>query len=300
MKDMNDYAIADLCIRIEAANSDLAALGLRGFKPFERGCGTIGTPDCTLRLDMDCDAGSYRIDNILSTFDFPEAEADCTLATTGTGHLFSIAKRTRHNRPIIFHKEFGSDTVTGNALRIEPVDLSLLRFGIWIMAGIAFIEHDAIAIHSSTIVHRGSAVLFLGESGTGKSTHTRLWRENIEGARLLNDDSPIIRHIAGGEAVAYGSPWSGKTPCYKDEHYPIRAICRLRQAPHNRIRRLSAIEAIGALLPSCPPAFARDTALQDAVCAILSRIISSVPVYHLECLPDADAARLSCRTIFSE
>ena len=81
---------------------------------------------------------------------------------------------------------------------------------------------------------------------------------------------------------------------------PIAAIVRLSQAPHNRIRRLRPIEAIGALLPSAPPAFSHDERLQDDVCALLSRVIESVPVYHLECLPDADAARLSCQTIFGE
>lgn len=297
---MNDYVIADLRIRIEATNSDLVSLGLKGFKPFEREPDANHAPDCIMTLDRSCSTEEFHIKNVLSTFDFAEAEADCTLSATDTGHLFCIVRRAQPDAPIIFHKELASKHVTGNALCHAEVDLSLLRFGIWIMAGIAFIENDAIAIHSSTIVYRGGAVLFLGESGTGKSTHTRLWREHIEGARLLNDDSPVIRHIDGGSAVAYGSPWSGKTPCYKDEHYPIRAICRLSQAPHNRIRRLSAIEAIGALLPSCPPAFAHDTALQDAICAIIGRVISSVPIYRLECLPDADAARLSCRTIFAE
>lgn len=297
---MNNYVIAGLRIRIEAANSDLAAAGLNGFAPFERTSDKTVSPDCIMRLDSISDAEDFHVAETLSSFDFPEAEADCTLATTDTGYMFSTVRRGRHDRPIIFHKEFGSDIITSNVLKAEKIDLSLLRFGIWIMAGIVFVEHDAIAIHSSTIVYRDSAVLFLGESGTGKSTHTRLWRQNIEGARLLNDDSPIIRHVAGQKAIAYGSPWSGKTPCYKDECYPIKAICRLSQAPHNRIRRLKAIEAIGALLPSCPPAFAHNTALQDAICATLSRIISSVPVYHLECLPDADAAMLSCRTIFAE
>lgn len=86
-----------------------------------------------------------------------------------------------------------------------------MRFGLWIMFGIA-ISPEAIAIHSSTIECEGRAVLFLGESGTGKSTHTRLWQEHIPGARLLNDDSPIIR-MYQGQATAFGSPWSGKTPC---------------------------------------------------------------------------------------
>ena len=122
-------------------------------------------------------------------------------------------------------------------------------------------------------------MLFLGESGTGKSTHTRLWRENIAGAVLLNDDSPFIGFV-DGRGTAFGAPWSGKTPCYKQEHYPIAAIVRLSQAPHNAIRPLRSVHAIGALP--------------------VSKIISQVPVYHLECLPDAAAARLSYDTVFGK
>ena len=81
---------------------------------------------------------------------------------------------------------------------------------------------------------------------------------------------------------------------------PIRAIVRLSQAPQNRIRRLRPIESIGALLPSAPPAFARDERLSDDTCGLLSRLIAQVPVYHLECLPDAAAAELACRTVFGE
>lgn len=100
------------------------------------------------------------------------------------------------------------------------------------------------------------------------------------------------------QAMVFGAPWSGKTPCYRNVCQPIRAIVRLSQAPHNRIRRLRAIEAIGALLPSCPPSFAHDETLEDAVCATVSAVVAQVPVYHLECRPDAAAAELACRTIF--
>lgn len=93
--------------------------------------------------------------------------------------------------------------------------------------------------------------------------------------------------------MVFGAPWSGKTPCYRNVCQPIRAIVRLSQAPHNRIRRLRAIEAIGALLPSCPPSFAHDETLEDAVCATVSAVVAQVPVYHLECLPDAAAAELA-------
>ncbi|MFR7603666.1 MAG: hypothetical protein ACLUYV_08260 [Alistipes shahii] len=176
---------------------------------------------------------------------------------------------------------------------------ALFRFGVWILFNIAALPLGAVAFHSSVIRYRGRGVLFLGESGTGKSTHTRLWREHIPGAELLNDDSPIIR-ATDSEALVHGSPWSGKTPCYRNESCPIAAVVRLSQAPHNRIRRLRLIESIGALLPSAPPAFARDERLSDDTCGLLSRLIAQVPVYHLECLPDAAAAQLACRTVFND
>ena len=140
------------------------------------------------------------------------------------------------------------------------------------------------------------AVLFLGESGTGKSTHTRLWQEHIPGARLLNDDSPIIR-MYQGQATAFGSPWSGKTPCYRNISRPIAGIVRLSQAPANEITRLSILRAVGSLLPSCPPAFAYDSDLQDRICRTLSDILTQAPVWHLACLPDKAAAELSYATV---
>lgn len=177
---------------------------------------------------------------------------------------------------------------------LEP---RLLRFTCWIAYGIMTVRHQTVAIHTSAIVYRGKAILFLGESGTGKSTHTRLWRENIEGAMLLNDDSPIIR-IIDGEPWVWGSPWSGKTPCYKKERYQLAACVRLSQAPFNKIRKLAVAEAYGSIHPSCPPAFSYDESLYDHISEVLDVVLTNVPVYHLACLPNAAAARLSCETIF--
>ena len=200
--------------------------------------------------------------------------------------------------PLTLDDFAGYPLVRSNVAADGRPDPSLLRFGLWMSFGIAHNPHS-IAIHSSVIVHSGRAVLFLGESGTGKSTHTRLWREHIPGAQLLNDDSPIVRVVEGVPTV-FGSPWSGKTPCYRNESYPIAAFVRLAQAPHNRIARLPVVRAIGALLPSCPPAFAYDAQLQDNICDTLSQLIARVPVYQLECLPDADAARLSFETTIAD
>lgn len=176
---------------------------------------------------------------------------------------------------------------------------NMYNFALWIGLGLMVAPYGTVAIHSSCIVYHDKAVLFLGESGTGKSTHTRLWRENIEGTFLLNDDSPFLR-VEEGKVWAYGSPWSGKTPCYKQERYELAGCVRLSQAPYNRIHKLSILQAYGAIHPSCPPAFAYDNALYDHIGDFIGNLLSSVPLYHLECLPDRDAAQLSCSTILGE
>ena len=173
----------------------------------------------------------------------------------------------------------------------------LYRFALWVAYGLMTLQRDTLAIHSSCIVYQDKAVLFLGESGTGKSTHTRLWREHIEGAVLLNDDSPMIR-VEEGKVWAYGSAWSGKTPCYKQERYELVACVRLSQAPYNHIQKLSVLQAYGAIHPSCAPEFAYDDALYDEVSRIIGQILSLVPCYHLACLPDREAALLSFQTLF--
>ena len=281
----------------------------RALQPFASAC--PGTPDLTL------DAGTevtplpdYRE---LHSFEFTDADADCRFGADADGYLLEMTPRDG-SAPARFRMAYGATTAQSD---ITPEhNPALFRFGLWTMFNIAALERRAVAVHSSVISLDGRAVLFLGESGTGKSTHTRLWREHIPGARLLNDDSPIIRIAPEGAAeaasapaadtipalqgvLACGSPWSGKTPCYRNESCPITAVVRLSQAPHNHIRRLRPIEAIGALLPSAPPAFARDERLSDDTCGLLSRLIAQVPVYHLECLPDAAAAQLSCDTVFN-
>ena len=283
-----NYTIAN--IRVSLPDACTGEHFTRALRPFL----TLGAGPADLALEIVPripDEADYRE---LDIFEFPDADADCRFGRDAEGYLLTMTPRDG-SAAARFRKAFGAPLVTTDVtLRHNP---ALFRFGLWSMFNIAAVARQAIAIHSSVISLNGGAVLFLGESGTGKSTHTRLWREHIPGAELLNDDSPIIR-ATDSEALVHGSPWSGKTPCYRNVCQPIRAIVRLSQAPHNRIRRLRAIEAIGALLPSCPPSFAHDETLEDAVCATVSAVVAQVPVYHLECLPDAAAAELACRTIF--
>ena len=151
--------------------------------------------------------------------------------------------------------------------------------------------------HSSVVSYKGHGYMFLGKSGTGKSTHSRLWLRNIEGTDLVNDDNPVVR-ITDGKARVYGSPWSGKTPCYRNIDYPLGAIVLLSQAPYNRIERLVKLNAYAAVVPSISGK-RWDARIAEGLHETENWLAQYAPIYHLDCLPDADAARLSCDTIAS-
>lgn len=284
---IKDYLIAGHRIRIEGADEWVdAVVGLDGFRPFE--VEVEGEP---LALFNWTDNMAPEMREVQY-----ENEVDAIVDSFGRyekGYLFTMTPP--ECGALKLWKEDGSSVVYFNGSLMPR----LVRFALWIGYGLVTLPHQTIAIHTSVIQYKERTVLFLGESGTGKSTHTRLWREHIEGAVLLNDDSPILR-IVDGEVRMFGSPWSGKTPCYKQENYPLAACVRLSQAPYNKILRLNIPQAYGALHPSCPPDFAYDSALYDYIGGTIGKVLSKVPIYHLACLPDADAARLSCSTVFGE
>ena len=130
--------------------------------------------------------------------------------------------------------------------------------------------------------------MFLGRSGTGKSTHSSLWLKNIAGTWLLNDDNPVIR-VVGEDVLVYGTPWSGKTPCYKNQSLPLDGVVRLSQAPHNDIKRLPMLQAYASLMPACS-CMRWDRKSTDALHKTVEKVITKVGCWHLECLPDNDAA----------
>jgi len=159
----------------------------------------------------------------------------------------------------------------------------------------ASIAYDTISLHASVVACRGRAYLFMGKSGTGKSTHSRLWLRNLPGASLLNDDNPSVR-LVNGAPIAFGTPWSGKTPCYKNEQYPVGGMVRLEQAGENRFIPRHDVEAFVAILPGCA-AFPGNAQLYSRLCDNIVHIASLVTTGTLQCLPDDAAAVLCARSL---
>ncbi|MFA7599395.1 MAG: hypothetical protein WCY35_01560 [Bacteroidales bacterium] len=234
--------------------------------------------------------------NIETLYSFEGDTTDCVFAKYPKGYLFRMESRIG-DPTILMIKEHHSAVFYTNFFPCQHPNCSNFIFLLWIAYGIACVSKKTLALHASTIYYKNKAVLFLGESGTGKSTHTALWQKHIPGVSLLNDDSPIIR-IIDKQAWAFGSMWSGKIPCHKNECYPIAALVRLNQAPCNNIQRLKILPALSAVLPSCPTLFAYDEVLSDYICQTVSDIIEKTPVFNLNCLPDKESALLSFNSIF--
>ena len=183
-------------------------------------------------------------------------------------------------------------------------------FDFWLLeksTGVLVCEKDFAGLgtalfHAASVSYKGLGYLFLGKSGTGKSTHARLWLKYIEGTELFNDDNPVVRLFEKDGrkfAVAYGSPWSGKTPCYKNVKFELGGFVLLSQAPFNKITPLKGVSAYAAILPSIS-GMRWDKKIADGLHMTQNGLASNVMIWHLECLPDEEAARLCCQSIVRE
>ena len=165
-----------------------------------------------------------------------------------------------------------------------------------VMYALATSDKHTALFHSSVVSYKGRAYMFLGKSGTGKSTHSSLWLKYIEGTELVNDDNPVVRYLDDGSIYVYGSPWSGKTPCYRNVSYPLGAIVDLSQAPKNVIRRFRPIEAYAALIASISGK-RWDSKLAEGLHETENLLATNASVWHLDCLPDEEAAQLCCGSV---
>lgn len=149
------------------------------------------------------------------------------------------------------------------------------------------INHGGLVVHASAVRWRGKGLIFSAPSGTGKSTHVRLWQECFgPEVEIINDDTPALR-CQDGRVLVYGTPWSGNGS-NSNISAPLEAIVVLEQAEKNIVQKLSMQEALIYLLPRCFLPFF-DAGFMGGAVENLERIIKSVPVYLLRCRPDREA-----------
>ena len=152
----------------------------------------------------------------------------------------------------------------------------------------ALIGKDTLMLHGSTVAVDGQAYLFTAPCGTGKSTHTRLWREVFgDRAVMVNDDKPFLRITSDGVLVC-GSPWTGKHGLGSNVSFPLKGICILSRGSENRIRPLAPEDAADFLRSQC---FVSENVKMAAhAMELLERLIRMVPLWQMECTKEPEAA----------
>ena len=153
------------------------------------------------------------------------------------------------------------------------------------------LDYDTILYHGSVIAVDGKAYMFTAKSGTGKSTHTRLWREMLgERAVMINDDKPLIA-VSDSAVTAYGTPWDGKHRLSTNTGAPLKAVCILERSEENRIAEITKSDCYNMLVqqvykPTNPQKLIKTLQLID-------RLAGNVKLYRLGCNMKPEAAEIS-------
>ena len=228
------------------------------------------------------------------TEDFrPESGMGIIRGHTGSGNdVYEFMGRAKSGGCLICSK----DHREGRLIMTDGSHKGMLNTALKMLFSLATAVKDTLIIHAVAVSCEGKGYLFLGPCGAGKSTHARLWLKHIEATERVNDDHPVVR-----DGVVYGSPWSGKkTPCYRKVSYPISGFVRLSPAPYNKIHRISGIEAYLNLYCSDMGRIG-DSSIAKNIDECLhqteDKLAQTIPMWHLECLPDEEAARLCHDTI---
>lgn len=152
-------------------------------------------------------------------------------------------------------------------------------------------EYNTLLFHGSVISVDGEGYLFTAKSGTGKSTHTRLWRDMFgDRAVMVNDDKPFLR-INNDSVQVYGSPWNGKHGLGNNMDVPLKAICLLERGDNNEITRIPVSEVLPMLLQQSNRPL--QSHLLPKYLDLLEEITSKIAFYRLKCNMNPDAARVS-------
>ena len=161
---------------------------------------------------------------------------------------------------------------------------------------LGLIENNSLYLHSSAVALDGKAYLFSAPSGTGKSTHTRLWQQVFgDAAQVFNDDKPALRCL-DDVWYAYGTPWCGKDDININMKVPVAGICFLKQGPENKIRRMSKLEAAQRIIGQTIFKF-EDASLLDKLLVQVEKLVEKIPVFEMVNRPEPDAVQLSYETM---
>ena len=170
----------------------------------------------------------------------------------------------------------------------DPSDEYLEGLAVYRKISERMLDYDTFLFHGSCVAVDGEGYLFTAKSGTGKSTHTRLWREYLgERAVMVNDDKPLIRAGENGLTV-FGTPYNGKHRLGENIAVPLKAVCILERSAENRIETVTREQAYPILLQQTyRPA---DPLLMEKTLVLIDRMAEKAKLCRLRCNMDISAA----------
>lgn len=160
----------------------------------------------------------------------------------------------------------------------------------------ALLFRDGTVIHASSLAYQNQGLLFSAPSGTGKSTHTRLWRRYAPGAIIVNDDMPMVR-VENGTPYLYGAPWSGKSVVHQNVCVPLRAIVFLERGTVCTLEPMEPTEAVWRLFTAMRKPVV--PTLAEKTMDVVSKLIEGLPTYLLHCDMSEEAVRTSMQALQS-
>ena len=161
------------------------------------------------------------------------------------------------------------------------------------------VNYGGLMLHSSAVVVDGRAYLFAADSGTGKSTHTKLWLQRFgDRAFILNDDKPALR-FEDGTWYAYGTPWSGKYDISVNTRAPLAGIAMLERGEQNRIKPFLGRDAVLAIYKQSNR-MTETAEFRMKLLGLLDLLIKNVPIWELTCNMDMEAAQIAYEAMSKE
>lgn len=160
-------------------------------------------------------------------------------------------------------------------------------------------EYDAFVMHSSVVAVDGKAYCFAAESGVGKSTHTRYWRETLgDRVKVINGDKPIYRFV-DNQLIAFGTPWNGKEDWGEKASAPLNALCLLERGEENALFPLEPFQVLNEMMHHFHLSDAGEVNVPKLI-ELIDRMVTTVPVYRLKCRNDISAAKMAVKMLIKE
>jgi len=297
---MKRYKVANHIFEVSCGvNAEVAFSLMDNYASFEAAEGSGTSPVFSLSVETACDVDfveeirqedeGQEIICGRTADGSPVFEFYCGNVKTGT-----LVCQNGFHKAVLYlanvSDEIPGEYVQTGASHKAHIQKFALNNSLMVLFALATARTNTVLFHSAVVMCDGRGFMFLGKSGTGKSTHARMWLKRFADSELLNDDNPVVRLEDDGIWV-YGSPWSGKTPCYKNKRVALGGIVDLSQAPENRIRPIKGIEAYMALVPSIS-GMRWDKSVADGLHATENRLAQEAKMFHLKCLPNEDAAEV--------